>query len=109
MSKLRAWICLWTVMALMLTMGLLTMAGTPGLVQADGDPVIIFPDPNLEAAIREAIDKPIGDIQESDLKELTEFSAETKTFFDLTGLEYCTSLTSLYLRHNPISDISPLA
>lgn len=28
---------------------------------------IIFPDPNLEAVIREAIDKPEGDIYASDL------------------------------------------
>jgi Leucine-rich repeat (LRR) protein len=96
-------------MALMLIMGLLTMAGTPGLVQADGDPLVIFPDPNLEAAIREAINKPTGDIYQSDLEELTEFSAEIRHIVNLTGLGHCTSLTSLDLRHNRISDISPLA
>ena len=39
MSKLRVWICLLVVMALMLTIGLLAVAGTPGPVQADGNPL----------------------------------------------------------------------
>jgi len=97
------------VMALTLTMGLLTMAGTPSLVRADGDPVVTFPDPHLEYAIREAINKPIGDIYQSDLEEITEFSAEIRHIVNLTGLEHCTNMISLYLRHNQISDISPLA
>jgi Leucine-rich repeat (LRR) protein len=110
MSKLRVWICLLVVMALMLTMGLLAVAGTPGPVQADGDPVVIFPDPNLEAAIREAIDKPIGDIYQSELEDLTEFSAEQGGIVNITGLEHCTNLRSLDLSLNHIiSDISPLA
>jgi Leucine-rich repeat (LRR) protein len=110
MSKLRVWICLLVMMALMLTMGLLAVAGTPGPVQADGDPVVIFPDPNLETAIREAIDKPIGDIYQSELEELTEFSAEHGDIVNITGLEHCTNLRSLDLSLNHvISDISPLA
>jgi internalin A len=109
MSNLRVWICLSVAMALTLTMGLLTVGGTPGLVQAHSDPVVIFPDPNLETAIREAIDKPIGDIYQSEFEDLTEFSAEIRFIVNLTGLEHCTNMTLLYLRHNPISDISPLA
>ncbi len=110
MSKLRVWICLLVVMALMLTIGLLAVAGTPGPVQADGNPVVIFPDPNLETAIREAIDKPIGDIYQSELEDLTEFSAEQGGIVNITGLEHCTNLRSLDLSLNHIiSDISPLA
>ena len=110
MSKLRVWICLLVVMALMLTIGLLAVAGTPGPVQADGNPVVIFPDPNLEAAIRKAIDKPIGDIYQSELEDLTEFSAEKGDIVNITGLEHCTNLRSLDLSLNHIiSDISPLA
>jgi len=110
MSKLRVWICLSVVMALMLTIGLLAVVGTPGPVQADGNPVVIFPDPNLEAAIRKAIDKPIGDIYQSELEDLTEFSAEKGDIVNITGLEHCTNLRSLDLSLNHIiSDISPLA
>jgi Leucine-rich repeat (LRR) protein len=110
MSKSRAWIYLSVVMALLWTMGLLAVAGTPGPVQADGNPVVIFPDPNLEAVIRKAIDKPIGDIYQSELEDLTEFSAEQGGIVNITGLEHCTNLRSLDLSLNHIiSDISPLA
>jgi len=68
-----------------------------------------FPDPNLEAAIREAIGKPTGDIYPSDLAGLTLLVAYQRNITDLTGIEHCTSLISLYLWSNQISDISPLA
>ena len=70
---------------------------------------VTFPDPNLEAAIREAISKPTGCICPSDLRGLTELHAAVRNITDLTGLEHCTSLTDLHLRENQISDISPLA
>ena len=78
---------------------------TNNLVHADE--VVILPDPNLEVAIREAIDKPIGDIYQSDLEELTEFSASERNIVNLSGLEHCTNMTSLDLGYNQISDISP--
>ena len=73
----------------------------------EGDSVT-FTDPNLEAAIREAIDIPERPIYPSDLKGLISFTALEKNIADLTGLEYCTNLTELDLGYNQISDISPL-
>ena len=74
------------------------------------DPVVTFPDANLEAAIREAIGKPAGDIYASDLDGLTLLDAQTRSISDLTGLEHCANLTTLYLGWNhQISDISPLS
>jgi hypothetical protein len=70
--------------------------------------VVVFPDPNLEAAIREAIGKPTGDIYASDLEGLSSLTAVYGNITDLTGLEYCTGLEDLNLRSNQISDISPL-
>ena len=70
---------------------------------------LYFADPNLEAAIREAIDKPTGPICPSDLKGLTTLHASARNITDLTGLEHCTSLTILVLIDNQISDISALA
>ena len=70
---------------------------------------VYFPDPNLEAAIREAIGKPTGDIYCSDLEGLTYFSACDDNIANLTGLEYCTNLEDLCLWSNHIIDISPLA
>jgi hypothetical protein len=69
---------------------------------------VTFADPNMEAAIREAIGKAIGPICRSDLEGLTSLSASERNISDLTGLEYCTNLTELDLRYNEISDISPL-
>ena len=73
------------------------------------DSVVTFPDPNLEGAIREAIGKPTGDIYESDLLVLTEFTADDLAIVDLTGLEYCTNLTTLSLEGNQTDNISPLS
>ena len=76
---------------------------------ACGSGGIVFPDPNLEAIIRESIDKPEGDILTSDLEGLTSLFAPEKEIADITGLEHCTGLTNLNLYDNQISDISPLA
>ena len=72
-------------------------------------PVVTFPDPNLEVAIREALNKPSGPIYASELAELTYLPADSKGIEDLSGLQYCTNLTDLGLGDNQISDISPLA
>jgi parallel beta-helix repeat protein len=73
------------------------------------DEVVTFPDPNLEAAIRDAIGKPTGDIYQSDLDNLTSLYADSRNIIDLTGLEHCTSLTWLRLGFNQISNISPVS
>ena len=74
-----------------------------------GEEAVTFADPNLEAAIREAIDIPEGPIYPSDLEDLTLLNASEMDIADLTGLEHCTDLTELYLGRNQIDDISPLA
>gem|GEM_PF-848196 len=70
---------------------------------------VFFADPNLEAALRQAIGRPTGRIYKSDLEGLISFSATGRSITDLTGLEHCINLVSLDLRDNQISDISPLA
>lgn len=70
---------------------------------------VIFPDANLEAAIREKIGKPSDSIQQRDLEILSDLEAHGKGITDLTGLEYCANLTTLSLTNNLIGDISPLA
>jgi Leucine-rich repeat (LRR) protein/murein DD-endopeptidase MepM/ murein hydrolase activator NlpD len=76
---------------------------------ARADDVVTFPDSNLEAAIRQAIGKPSGDIYQSDLALLTTLNASSHNVANLSGLEYCTNLTQLNLGTNQISDISPLS
>jgi len=70
--------------------------------------VVNFPDPNLEALIREAIGKPTGDIYDTDLIVLTSLSGYNRGISDLTGIEYCINLSYLGLSDNQISNISPL-
>jgi Leucine-rich repeat (LRR) protein len=86
---------------------LLTLLIPVSGVQADS--VVAFPDPNLEAVIREAIGKPTGDIYQSDLVGLAYLDGQGRSITDLTGLEYCTDLVELYLINNQISDLSPLS
>jgi len=68
-----------------------------------------FPDPGLEAATRLAINIPERPIYPSDMERLASLRAEQMDISDLTGLEYATGLTQLYLWGNQISDLSPLA
>ena len=78
-------------------------------VQAqDGTPVT-FPDSNLEAAIRKAINRPEGPIYATNLESITMLTPHSRNISDLTGLEYLVNLTDLDLRDNQISDISLLA
>ena len=71
----------------------------------------LFPDPNLEAAVREAIGKPSGEIHPEDLVgvRFTELDVSSAGISDLTGLEYCTDLVELHLEKNRINDIHPLS
>jgi len=71
--------------------------------------VVNFPDKNLEAVIRLKINKPTGDILASDLVGIKSLRASNKKISNITGLEYCTALTDLYLYNNKITDISPLS
>jgi Leucine-rich repeat (LRR) protein len=71
--------------------------------------VVTFPDPNLETAIREALNKQSGPIHASELAGLASLTAYGSGIEDLSELQYCTNLTDLNLWHNQISDISSLA
>jgi len=70
---------------------------------------VTYHDPNLEAAIREALGIPEETIYAEDLQGLTALAADGRNIVDLVGLEYCTDLTHISLSHNPIGDISSLA
>lgn len=69
---------------------------------------VVFPDSNLEAVIREAINKLEGAIHTSDLQSLTTLEAEERGILDLSRLEYCINLQELWLV-DYFSDLSPIA
>jgi len=71
--------------------------------------LVHFCDPNLEAAVREAIDKPNGDIYQSDLLGLTSLNAFSRGIVNIAGLEHCINLENLMLEYNNIVDLKPLS
>ena len=71
--------------------------------------VVSFADANLEGAVREALDKPEGELTSADLASLTRLEADDLNIESLAGLEHATALSYLTLIGNPISDVSPLA
>jgi subtilisin family serine protease/subtilisin-like proprotein convertase family protein len=75
----------------------------------DNRTVVDFPDPNLEAKIREAIGKPEGPIYDTDLLGLTTLNGQWAAISDLSGIEYCIDLAVLLLYDNAITDITALA
>lgn len=86
----------------------ITMNGNYSITAKFEEEVVTLPDPNLEAAIREAIGKPNGSIYPSDLAGLTQLNVSYRDIADLTGLQYCVSLAVLDIAVNRISDVSPL-
>ncbi|MCL0041613.1 leucine-rich repeat domain-containing protein, partial [Peptococcaceae bacterium] len=71
--------------------------------------MVTFNDLNLEKAVRDALNKPEGDITVADMLTLTELDASRREIGDLTGIEYATNLTYLDLGWNQVSDINALS
>ena len=81
-----------------------------GFWQRTNAQVVEIPDPNLERAIRERLELPTDvPITQQEMLRLTWLTAEGAAVETLVGLEYATNLKSLYLRDNPIKDLTPLA
>ena len=71
---------------------------------ASAQVVVTFPDPNMDAVIRDAIGIPAGPIYDTDLQGLTYLDGGGAGISDITGIEYCTDLVELYLDRNQISN-----
>ena len=79
----------------------------PGIVSAQ---VVDIPDPNLRAAIGEALNKaPEDAITQAEMETLTELYAGGSDITDLRGIEFAINLIGLDLGGNSILDISSLA
>ena len=69
-----------------------------------------FPDPNLRAAVAEALGKAPGStITVAEMATLERLQANGKEIKDLRGLEFATNLETLEIRGNLVSDLSPIA
>ena len=84
---------------------------TPATNKVEKVETSIFPDKNLEKAVRKFVfekrdnDKPIT---EADVANLSTVEGKGLQIKDLTGLEKCRSLASLDLAKNAITDLGPI-
>lgn len=76
--------------------------------QIDDSFIIPFVDANLVQGIRDAINKPTGAITYGDVKYLDSLRIVSSNISNLSGIEYLTNLTELYLSNNQIIDLDPL-
>ena len=71
--------------------------------------VVHIPDPNLRAAIAEALGKsPNAPMTVEEMEGLGRLDVDNRGIQDLTGLQFATNLGELRLRGNQINDISPI-
>jgi hypothetical protein len=82
---------------------LLVTSGFTVLVQAQD---VSIPDPDLNAAIREALQKFSGPLTEQDLLSLTNLSAPNRNVRSIEGLEAARNLVSLQLPINKLNAFS---
>jgi internalin A len=68
-----------------------------------------FPDSNLEAAIRSALNKPEGDLVTDDFAGLRRLDLQGLSVESLAGMEHAFDLRVLNLANNQVSDLSALA
>jgi Leucine-rich repeat (LRR) protein len=69
-----------------------------------------FPDPNLRAAVAEALGKSANEpITLQEIQGLRILEARNKNIHDLSGLQFATDLTSLTIVGTLVSDLSPIA
>lgn len=66
-------------------------------------------DPNLELAIREAINKPTGLLREEDFSDLRTLSAYNQPIRTLEGIQHCVALEELNLNNTDLRDIEQLS
>jgi Leucine-rich repeat (LRR) protein len=65
---------------------------------------MIIPDPNLNAVVRETLQKPSGPLTQSDMFGLTNLSAIFWNITNVQGLEAAQNLVSLDLQDNRITN-----
>ncbi|AKA69672.1 leucine-rich repeat domain-containing protein [Clostridium scatologenes] len=70
--------------------------------------IVSFKDKSLEYAVRYKINKPMGNILESDLVNVKNLNLKYKTVEHLDDLQYFTNLESIYLNGSYVNDLSPL-
>lgn len=81
--------------------------GSPYQAVGINEPITIQ-DSNLEAAIRQAIDRPSGELNLKDVVGIKELDASGRQVESLSGIEKLYNLETLDISYNKITDLSPL-
>ena len=68
--------------------------------------IVNIADPNLEQAIRNALDKPVGELTEADLQRLVVLNAPKQGIISLEGFTTATNLVRLDLSYNALSTVT---
>ena len=66
-------------------------------------------DENFETVLREHLNKPTGDIINTELETLTKIYARNRNIENIYGIEFCLNLDTLDIGENSISDLFPLS
>lgn len=93
------------IFAIFITLALLASSLIATPVTAD-DAVITFTDAGFEAAVRNALSKPAGDIYRSELETLTELYADNYGINSIADVRYCINLTKLEVPNNHLTSLS---
>lgn len=95
---------------LLITILVATFISVPGCGGSSEDPpiVVVFTDPDLDQAVRDAIGQPTGHIQAASLLGLLTLDASGLTIADLEGIQYCLDLETLSLQNNNLTNASHL-
>lgn len=72
------------------------------------DVIVNIPDENFEEVIRDALDKPSGNIYKSDMEKIIKLEANDRGIEKLDGMQYCINIELLNLNNNKISEIKSL-
>ena len=95
---------------LLITILVATFISVPGCGGGGGDDelpiVVVFTDPDLEQAVRDALVQPTGHILADSLLGLLTLDASNLTIADLEGLQYCLDLETLFLQNNNLTNAS---
>lgn len=78
-------------------------------IDSTGPIIITFPSMLFEIVIRDALNKPSGDITDFDMLTIVNLNGWSKRLYSIDGIEYCKNLEYLDLYNNQISDISGIA
>jgi hypothetical protein len=85
-------------------------AGSNGVMGISFEDVIVhFPDTRLDSAVRAFLSLPAGDIWRSDLLVSQAFYANQAGIASMTGIEAWTSLVSMSVAGNSVTDLAPIS